>query len=230
MSLRRQLWFALAAVLLPNPGSGQRVVVDEGTFTIYHEGQEVGTEEFTIRREGLGAGATVLAHAVVKVMGPDGPTETRPLLQATLPDGAAVNYQLSVSGTQAAELSLALVGRRFVSLIRTGLGEEEREFPAGPGTRILEQDVAHQYYFLRNQREGSTTPAIEPRTRSRFRLVASGWSEEEIRIGVNRIQARRVTFSVDGEERHVWYDQQGRVVRVQVPRRAYLAERADLVG
>ena len=151
-------------------------------------------------------------------------------LQATLPDGAASNYQLSISGRQAAELSLALVGRRFVSLIRTQRGEEEREFAAGPGTRILEQDVAHQYYFLRNEREGSTMPAIEPRTRSRFRLVASAWTEEEIRIGVNRIQTRRVTFSADQGERHVWYDRQGRVVRVQVPARAYLAERADLVG
>lgn len=230
MSLRRSLLGFLAAVLLPGAASGQRVVVDEGTFTIYHDGQEVGTEEFTIRREGLGAGATVLAHAVVKVAGPDGPTEMRPLLQTTLPDGAASNYQLSISGARATELSLALVGRRFVSLIRTQRGEEEREFPAGPGTRILEQDIAHQYYFLRNQREGSATPAIEPSTRSRFDLVASPWSEEEIRIGVNRIQTRRVTFSVDGEDRHVWYDRQGRVLRVQVPARAYLAERADLVG
>jgi hypothetical protein len=230
MSLRRTLWCVLPAILLPGPAAGQRVVVDEGTFTIYRNGREVGAEEFTIRREGLGAGATVFAHAVVKVTGPDGPTEMRPLLQATLPDGAASNYQLSVSGAEAAELSLALVGRRFVSLIRTGRGEEEREFPAGPGTRILEQDIAHQYYFLRNEREGSTTPAIEPRTRSRFRLVASGWSEEEIRIGVNRIEARRVTFSAGDEERHVWYDRQGRVVRVEVPTRAYLAERADLVG
>lgn len=230
MSFRRLPWFVLAAALLPSPGSSQRVVVDEGTFTIFRNGQEVGTEEFTIRREGLGPGATVLAHAVVTVAGPDGRMEMRPLLQATLPDGAAANYQLSVSGAQTAELSLALVGRRFVSLIRTRRGEEEREFPAGPGTRILEQDVAHQYYFLRNQREGSATPAIEPRTRSRLHLVASGWSEEEIRIGVNRIQARRVTFSMDLEERHVWYDRQGRVLRVHVPGRAYLAERTDLVG
>ncbi|MEJ2205643.1 MAG: hypothetical protein P8170_16210 [Gemmatimonadota bacterium] len=230
MAWRRHLQTALLTMLIPVHAAGQRVVVDEGTFTIYHDGQEVGTEEFTIRREGLGPDATVFAHAVVSVNGPEGRTEMRPLLQTTLPDGAASNYQLSVSGAQSAEVSLALVGRRFVSLIRTQRGEEEREFLAGPDTRILEQDIAHQYYFLRNQREGSITPVIEPRSRRRLRLNASQWSDEELRIGVNRIQARRVTFSVDDEDRHVWYDRQGRVVRVEVPARAYVAERADLVG
>jgi len=226
----RHLLPALLMTLFPTHALGQRVVVDEGTFTIYRGGQQVGTEEFTIRREGLGPDATVFAHAVVKLDGPEGSTEMRPLLQTTLPDGGASNYQLSVTGAQTAEVSLALVGRRFVSLIRTQRGEEEREFLAGPDTRILEQDIAHQYYFLRNQREGSITPAIEPRTRSRLRLRASGWSDEEIRIGVNRIQARRVTFSAEDGERDVWYDRQGRVVRVEVPSRAYVAERADLVG
>lgn len=230
MHLRRSLQCVLLVAAIPASASGQRVVVDEGSFTIFLEGREVGTEAFSIRREGLGSDATVFAHAVVTLTGPQGRTELRPLLQTLLPDGAASNYQLSVSGEQTAELSLALVGRRFVSLIRTQRGEEEREFLAGPDTRILEEGVAHQYYFLRNQREGSATPVIEPRTRSQLRLVASAWVEEEIRLGVNRVQARRVTFGMNGEERHVWYDQQGRVLRVEVPARAYRAERTDLVG
>jgi len=230
MSLRKALLVALFAALTPFPGSGQRVVVDEGTFAIHHDGQLVGTEDFTIRREGLGSDATVFSHAVITLEVPDGQVELRPLLQTMLPDGGASNYQLEVSGAETAELSLALVGRRFVSLIRTRRGEEEREFLARPDTRILEEGVAHQYYFLRNQREGSIVPAIEPRTRRQLRLVASAWVEEEIRLGANRIPARRVTFVADDEERRVWFDSQGRVLRVEVPARAYLAERSDLVG
>ncbi len=73
-------------------------------------------------------------------------------------------------------------------------------------------------------------PVIEPRSRQRTALVASEAVEEEIRLGPNSVQARRVTFSREGEERIVWFDRQGRVLRVEMPERGYVAEREDLVG
>ncbi len=148
-----------------------------------------------------------------------------------LPDGAAASYQLKVSGAQTAELSLALAGRRYVSRIRTDAGEEEREFLARPETRILEEDVAHQYYFLRNVREGVACPRDRaphppPAPTRRVRLDGRGGAR---RRGA-RVQARRVSFSGGDAERVVWYDRQGRVLRVEIPSRGYVAERQDLVG
>lgn len=231
MSGRLTILIATAATaLLPTPSLGQSVLVDEGTFAIVSSGREAGTEEFTIRRAGVGNDATVIANAVIQLDRDGSRTELRPLLETVLPDGAASSYQLKVSGAETAELSLALAGRRYVSRIRTGAGEEEREFLARPETRILEDGVAHQYYFLREVREGASVPVIEPRTRRQFQLVAGVWTEEEIRVGAARVQARRVTFSGGDAERVVWYDRQGRVLRVEIAARGYLAERRDLVG
>jgi hypothetical protein len=229
-ALAAALVAALVAVTAPLPGAAQSVLVDEGTFTVWLAGREAGSEEFAIRRAGMGGDATVIANAVVRMTTDAGQVVLRPLLETVLPDGAATSYQLEVSGSETAELSLALAGRRYVSRIRTQEGEEEREYLARPETRILEEGVAHQYYFLRNVREGARVPVIEPRTRRQLQLVASAPADEELRLGATSIPARRVTFSGGGAERVVWYDRQGRVLRIEIPARGYVAERQDLVG
>lgn len=212
------------------PISAQSVVVDEGTFTVTRAGDAAGTERFTIRRAGVGDDAIVIANAVIQLDRGEGATEFRPLLEVTPLDDASTNYQLKVSGAETAELSVRLAGQRYVSRIQTETGEEEREFLARPGTRILEEAVAHHYYFLRTAREGSRIPVIEPRTRRQLQLVVSAPENTELRIGAVRVQARKVTLTAGDDARAVWFDAQGRVLRVEVPAIGYVAVRQDLVG
>ncbi len=226
---------ALAVMLAAMPigavaASAQSVVIDEGSFAVSVRGRDAGTETFSIRRAGLGSEATVISNAVVELNTEAGRLVLRPLLETLLPDGAASKYQLEATGAEPMELSLNLAGRRFVSRIRTQAGEEEREFLARAETRILEDMVAHHYYFLRGARESSTTPAIEPRTRRQLQLTATTAVEVEVALGSIRVPSRQVTFSASGEERRVWFDRQGRVLRVEVPARGYVAVRKDLVG
>lgn len=221
---------ALSALAHPGPGAAQSVVVDEGTFAVTLGGAPAGTEQFTIRRAGVGDDAIVIANAVIRLDRGAGPTELRPLLEVTPLDDASVNYQLKVSGSEASELSVRAAGRRYVARIRTDAGEEEREFLARPGTRIVEEGVAHQYYFLRGVREGSSTPVIEPRTRRQLQLTASAAAEEELQLGPSRVQARKLTLSAGQDVRVIWFDAQGRVLRVEIPALGYVAQRQDLVG
>jgi hypothetical protein len=222
---------ALVTSLAPIRLAAQSVMVDEGTFALTIGGKPAGTETFQIRRSGMGNDAIVIAQGRVDLNGPDGRLELDPLLETDLPQGAATSYHLKVSGAKTAELSLKLAGRRYVSLIRSDAGEEEREFLARPETHILEEDVAHQYYFLHTAREGERTPVIEPRTRKQLVLTASASSDERLQLGPNLVQARRVTFSAGGtDERTVWFDRQGRVLKVEIPARSYVAQRQDLVG
>ena len=230
MHQRAVLIGLLGLVAAAYPLSAQSVVLDEGSFAITVDGRPAGTEEFSIRRSGVGVSGTVIANAVISLDGPDGSREIRPLLAADASAGAASQYQVKVTGAESIDLRLSLVGRRYVSVIRSDEGEEEREFRARPETRILEAGVAHHYYFLRGLREGGSAPAIEPRTSRQFDLEASAWREEEILLGRTRVSARRVIFGPDSDRRLVWYDRQGRVLRVEVPSIGYVAERRDLVG
>lgn len=234
MSFSRVMSVLGLAFTLVSPSlRAQSMVVDEGTFAITLAGKPAGTETFQIRRSGVGADAIAIAQGHVHLDESGGKVELIPLLEDSLADGAAVGYHLKASGTDISEMSLKRAGRRYVSLIRSKAGEEQREFLARPGTRILEEDVAHQYYFLHDVTAGARIPIIEPRTRKEFELTASGWTDVELHLGNNLVQARRITFTVGTkghDPRTVWYDRQGRVLKVAVPSRHYIAERTDLVG
>ena len=221
----------LVALLLPiAPVSAQSVVLDEGVFAVSIRGRAAGTEEFWIRRSGSGPDGTVLANARASLELPEGMRTVQVVLAAEPGRGTAQRYQLEMTGARSVDLRLHLVGPRYVSVMRTPEGQEEREFPAREGTRILEAGIAHHYYFLRDVREGASVSVIEPRTRSRLELRAVSDTEEQVRLGRFSVEARKVVFEADGERRTVWFDRQGRVVRVEVPAIGYVAERTDLVG
>lgn len=229
--LPRASAFCLAlALAVPVPGSGQSVVVDEGTFAITIGGTAAGSESFAIRRSGLGSDGTLLAHGTVTLTVSGESSEVHPILQAVPADGSATEYQVNTTGANASEARLARTGNRYISQFRSAEGTEEREFLARPGTRILEVMVAHQYYFLRGLREGMPSFVIEPRTRRSLQLPVTGSEDVELQVGPNAVPARRVTFGQGEDTRIVWYDGQGHVLRVEVPALGYAAQREDLAG
>lgn len=229
----RACLLALLSLCAPvSPLSAQGVVVDQGRFAVTLDARQAGTEEFSVRRAGFGRDDAFYANSVIRLSREGGAQEVRTLLRASPPDGATEEYQATVTGLEAMELGLTRdrIGGRYRALVRSGLGEENREFPARPDTKTLDLDVAHQYYFLRELREGSTVHVLVPRDRRQTSMRVGPWSEDEIQLGPNRVVARRVELS-SGEDRHVvWFDRLGRVVRVEVPGRGYVAERTDLVG
>lgn len=224
------LVLALGLACPPQGAVGAQSVVDEGSFRVRIDGRDAGSESFTIRRAGIGNDATIVAYGVVELQGDGGARELRPMLLALPPDGAASGYELKVSGSEATELTLNLAGTRYLARIRSKVGEEEREFLARPGTRVVDRDVAHQYYFLRTVREGEVAPVIEPASRRQLRLRVDAVSDDRLLIGGTAVPARRVSLGTGEDGRTVWFDRQGRVLRVEVPARGYVAERDDLVG
>jgi len=224
-----------AAVLLllhAAPALAQGIMVDEGRFQIRLNGQDAGSEEFSIRRAGIGRDDALFATALVTLGSARARTEVSPLLRATPPDGILAGYQVKVTGPDALDLQMTLAGRRYVAVVRSERGEEDREFVARETTRVLDREVAHQYYFLRGACEGENVHVIVPRSRSQTTLVAGPIRAETLRLGDRMVEAERVEFAAQGEARPrvVWYDRLGRVLRVEVPELSYVAERTDLVG
>lgn len=233
MTMNPRLLLATTALLAVGaPGlTAQGVVVDEGSFAVFIGGVPVGTEDFIIRRPGVGREDALFANGVIALVLPEGRQDMSPLLHAAPPDGVAVRYQISASGFDPIEVQVARSGRRYLATIRSDEGAEDREFQAHIDTRVLERHVAHHYYFLRDLRPDRPVHTLEPRTRSQGLITAGEPEQEMIRLGPNQIQSRRVEFTTDtGETRTIWYDRQGRVLRVRIASLEYLAERTDLVG
>lgn len=206
------------------PLRAQSVVLDEGTFRLQRGGREIGTETFTIRRVGQGADAHVIANAVIELDLPSGHEQIKPLMRVE-PDQSVSQYQVAVSGQAPTQIAVELNGRRFVARTRTPSGEQEREFRASAGAVLLEQDVAHQYWFLSQLPEGTDVTVLVPRSGSQDRVVVRASRPEALELGGATVQARHAIFEIDGGVHEVWYDPDGRVLKVLVPATGFGAER-----
>jgi hypothetical protein len=120
---------------------------------------------------------------------------------------------------------VTLSGRRFVARTRTPSGEQEREFRASPGTVVLEEDVAHQYWFIAPLPVGADVTVLVPRAGSQHRIAVRASREEAVELMGASVPARHVTLEIDGDVHEVWYDADGRVLKVVVPASGFAAER-----
>jgi hypothetical protein len=207
------------------PASAQIAVVDEGSFTIAHNGSRIGREEFAIRRTPNPGGDVLVANATVVY------TDRRlsPALQ-TDAAGAPLRYQVEVSvGADVQERLQGRVGRgRFSAQLRTPRGESAREYVVADGALILDDDVFHQYYFLARSGRTGAVPVVVPRRNVQLIMRVDNEGADAVTISGNRIAATRYAITEpDGTTRRIWVDAQGRVLRVALEGRGIIATRDD---
>jgi hypothetical protein len=202
---------------------------DQGTFKVFVEDREVGTEEFTIVQTGTGASAELLATGRVRVGLPDGTLELDSRLRARGIGADPVDYQVSVGGSAPSRTIGTVGGGRFSAKIVTPSGEQLREYVASNGAVVLDQGVAHHYYFLAQRTHQGRVPVIVPRENRQVIATVTSRGEEAVRVnGTTATLFHLVVQPQGGEEYHVWVDALNRVIRVEVPARAWRAERTAM--
>lgn len=222
---------ALGSLATP-PASGQSVAMDEGTFSITVEGRSAGTETFAIRRIGMGADSRVIAQGQVQLTLPGGALSMEPILEASETLSLA-GYQNKVSGTREEVFTLAGTNdRRFQGRTVSPQGEQVQEYRAASGTILLEDMVAHHFFLLgaRLDGESGTIPVIIPGQGRQLQLQYTVTGSETLQLGGAPVEARRVRVEVAGAGRDVWFDVQGRVLRVEDSATNYRAERTSRPG
>lgn len=208
------------------PAAAQTTTLDEGAFRILVNGREVATETFSIRQTGTGPGAIIIAQGRVALDGAGVDPLTASLELA--PAGVRA-YQVEVSGEQPQRIAGRIVGGRFSARIRSAAGESMREYLASDGAILLDDGVAHHYYFLA-RRPGTVAtqvPILIPRQSRQVSAQVTPGGTESIDVGGRTVQASRITVNAAGVERRVWTDPDGRILRVEIPTQGYVAIRND---
>ena len=227
MKAGRALWFALFVISAQTPLAAQTVVLDEGSFRLRVGGQVVGTETFLIRQNGTGENAVVIATGKVVLDTARAGQELRAELQMAGPALRIAAYQVNVTGNQREQIAGTVVGSRFSAKIISSEGEMMREYLSSDGAVVADEGVAHHYYFLA-QRVGSESarvPVVIPRRSQQVMAQVSSRSGETTIDGLS-VPARHLVVTVTGgPERHVWVDARGRVLRLEIPSRNFVAER-----
>ncbi len=228
VALTALIWLSFPA--FPSPLAAQGVTVDEGTFTLYLDGREAGSETFAIRQSGEGAQAQIIATAEIQMELPEGRLDLRPALQAAGEGMEVSAYQIRISGHRQEEIYVTLGDRRFRTSVRSERGEQEREYRATPGTVLLDTGVAHQYYFISSRagEEGAQIPVLIPREGTQFELQVSVVGTDQIQIGGTTVNARHLRLEGRGETRDLWVDSANRVLRLEHAAGGYVAERQQL--
>jgi hypothetical protein len=218
---------ALALLLFgATAAPAQTATLDEGTFRILLNGRDVATETFSIRQTGAGAAALIIAQGRVAPEGPgiDPLTASLELAGAGLRPAA---YQIDLQGETPQRIAGRIVGGRFSARIRSGAGESMREYLASEGAILLDDGVAHHYYFLARRLDGSPlqVPVLIPRQSRQVTAQVTRGAGESVEIGGVAVAATRFTVNADGVERRVWADAQGRILRLEIPAQGLVAVR-----
>jgi hypothetical protein len=210
------------------PAAAQTGASDSGTFLISVGGRQVGTEEFNIVQTGVGANSEIVATGRVRVQLPTGTVELTPRLRTTGFDANPVSYEVAVGSSQPRVIVTVASGRVSARTI-TGAGEQMREYLASPGAIVLDDGLAHQYYFLARRLRNGTVPVIIPRENRQVMATVRGLGEEQVQIDDQRVSLFHLVVAPEGgDERHVWVDALGRVIKVQIPARNYVAVRSEI--
>lgn len=218
----------LAALLLSAAqATAQTQVIDEGGFRLMVRGQEVGTETFSIRQTGSGDAIVVIAVGKIVLDTMRGGTTLNSELQTS---GSALRptaYQVQVEGADAERIAGRVVGGRFSARIISAAGEQMREYLASDGAVVADEGIAHHYYFLAQRvgTAGGRVPIVVPRASQQVMATVAHRGLEAVAVGGSGMQARHIAVTVNGQERHVWVDGNGRVLRVEIPARGFVAER-----
>ena len=229
MSARRLAAALGVAVLAAVRSATAQEFLDRGTFLIERAGNEVGREDFAIRRAQSGAGgAGILAVATVHYRDRD----LRPALELS-GDLRPLSYQLdaSTAGRVVERLSVQF-GRGRVS-VRLASQQREvlREFPPAPGVAVLDDDVFHQFYFLPRAASGGVLPlrVFLPRVPGIVDGAVRRVGPDTVLVGGRELPADHFVLLLEGgEERDFWFTATGDLLRVTVPSREIVATRSAL--
>lgn len=227
MSARRAslaLGALLAATALPAASAApQGPILDAGTFVISRNGAVVGREEFTVRR-GQSSGPAGYTITSTVTYPPTSPRITLSPVVELGPDSMPVQVQYDIYGDGQARVYARFGPRRVTLRVVRPRGESARELPA-TGREIVVDDSVFGLYAIPPAR--GARQAVAPRSGARLpaELLDRGTERTTVQ-GVSH-ELRHYVLRLGSQERHLWYDQDGKLMKVEVPALGLTAERGS---
>ncbi|HEV2131084.1 MAG TPA: hypothetical protein VGR27_08275 [Longimicrobiaceae bacterium] len=229
LSARTAILSLLLLGTAPAAALAQGAMADEGTFRVTVDGRNAGTEEFSIRQTGSGTSAEAVATGRVQLTLPTGSLELQTRLRGSGLQADPVAYEVSVGGDSPQRIVGTVGSGRFSARTVSATGERLREYVASSGAVVLDDAVAHHYYFLARRVRSGSVPIIIPRENRQVMATVTDRGEAPVNIGSTTVNLFHLVIQPAGAgERHVWVDALSRVIRVEIPERNYVAVRTEI--
>jgi hypothetical protein len=210
------LILVLSAALSGGKAQAQVVVLDEGSFTLYKDGERIGREDFSIRTAPGAEGRVLVAQATVAT----GDRRVAPGINADT-SGLPTRYQreVRVAGSVVESYRGQATRGRYSSSLMHADGESAREFRLPPGTVTADDDIVHQLWFIARRGAGVTVPVLVPRRNLVEMVRIETVGPERLSIDLRQYEVTRLVLRtvVGGAIREVWVAADGRILKAAIP-------------
>lgn len=206
----------IALAVAASPARAQVRILDEGSFTLYRNGDRVGREDFSIREAPGADGRVLVAQATVAI----GQRRITPGVNADTA-GFPSRYQREVrdSGVLVEAYSGITSGGLYSSRLVSPAGESAREFRLPLGTVAADDDIIHQLWFITRRGPGAVMPVLAPRRNTVDEVRVEKVGAERISIDLRQFQTTHLSIHTQGTGavRDVWIDGGGRIIKASIP-------------
>ena len=192
--------------------AAQALVLDEGTFSLFMNGERIGREDFSLRAA-RGAGGGYIGQGNLL-----NGEQRRTVVLTVDSVGAPLRYQLDTREQGKVIASVAGQQERQVwsaRIVRAGV-ESARESRLQPSTFIAEMGVIHQLWFVLRFGEGRPLTLLSPSGPAEVRVVLEEQAPDRVGLGLREFVARRWVLrrSEDGVVLwELWTDAAGRLLK-----------------
>lgn len=201
--------------------------VDEGSFTIFRNGERLGREDFWIRSTPSSGGLVYVAQGTLVF----GTRRLRPGLSADT-SGAVLKFQreVRVDGRLTESYAGQSTRNHYAGRTQRENGESAREFRLPPGTVAADDDVMHELWFITRRGAGAVVPVLVPSRDTLETVRVELVGDEPLARDGRDVSARHLRLRTvpGGAIRDVWTDAAGRVIQVEIPARGVRAVRNDV--
>ena len=197
---------------------------DAGTFVVTVNGAAKGREEFSIRDgRGTAPGGYTVTVRRFSAEGGD------PILLATIelgPDSQFSGAQISEAARERRTYIQASPRRVTVRGVTPG-GESVREYPGGPAIWLAD-DVGVSWFLFPPPPGTMAVTLLWPWDDRREAVELTDHGVESTDVGSASRALRHISVGTGTGERHLWYDERGRLIKVEAPATGLVATRAGM--
>lgn len=206
------------------PAMAQGRILDQGVLRVVAGGTEIAREEFTVTLGSAVAGGARLRITTTAFYPPRRTKITISPYVELGPDSMPRMVQYAATNGDD-ERILAQIGPRRLTIRRiSSRGESAREYPGAPRTLIVDDSVFALYAVPPGTASG-TVRLVSPRRDVREDYYLTNRGVEQTVVEGEWMELLHLVLTAGADVRHLWYDDSGRLMKVEIPSRQLYAER-----
>jgi hypothetical protein len=208
---------ALIAAVTASPLSAQTQTVDHGVLLVMRDGEVVGREEFAVRggtTSATAAGYTVASTALYPA---DRPERSLVSVVELGPDSFPTAVRLEIGNGEILRVAVGVGPRRITVRRGTATSESAREYPARERPIVLDDSVFAPLAIRPPGGRASRRLSLHGTLSDPIEVVDRG--VESTLVAEARRSLQHVSLRFAGESVEAWYDESGRLVKIDWPGR-----------